>query len=24
LALIYFFTIPFSILSWQRQKFIND
>ena len=24
LALIYFFTIPFSILSWQRQKFINS
>ena len=24
LALIYFFTIPFSILSWQRQKFINN
>ena len=24
LALIYFFTIPFSILSWQRQKLINS
>ena len=24
LALIYFFTSPFSILSWQRQKFINS
>jgi CDP-diacylglycerol--serine O-phosphatidyltransferase len=24
LALVYFFTIPFSILSWQRQKFINS
>ena len=24
LALIYFFTIPFSILSWQQQKFINS
>ena len=24
LALIYFSTIPFSILSWQRQKFINS
>ena len=24
LALIYFFTIPFSILSWQRQKFIKS
>jgi len=24
LALIYFFTIPFSILSWQRQKFVNS
>ncbi|EJP73268.1 MAG: CDP-alcohol phosphatidyltransferase family protein [Gammaproteobacteria bacterium] len=24
LALIYFFTIPFSILSWQRQRFTNS
>jgi CDP-diacylglycerol--serine O-phosphatidyltransferase len=24
LALIYFFTIPFSILSWQQQKFISS
>ena len=24
MALIYFFTIPFSILSWQRQKFMNS
>ena len=24
LSLIYFFTIPFSILSWQRQKFIKS
>ena len=24
LALIYFLTIPFSILSWQRQKFLNS
>jgi phosphatidylserine synthase len=24
LALIYFFTIPFSILSWRRQRFAKS